>query len=1294
MSEQRKPVRSHAETIPKPKKRLAYSIALALLLFAVIPVSVMGLIGYLRARSLLQEQVAAQIHGIAQGQISTLEKSVRTKEIRLSRIRNRPDFFTAAEKLLQTPSAAHTKTLQENFDIVNQPDGEPLLDAFFLISPSGTVYAASNPNWRGVSLTKSPDYPYLNQEGSVTLCNLSQIQPNRCAIFSVKSLRSKTTGKDLGFLVGVTSPLTIEKFLSKPSYFNSSIAAYLISTDQVFAGIDSYTKKLTAITPSPQQENAILSLRESEADRGDEIYRLAEFQNQEGVVVVAQSNKIEAVQSEMIVEMPREVAFGRLSSLKPFTIYLFLGTLLVIASSFWVASNRITKPLGALTKVTREFASGNWDIRASEERDNEIGELARTFNSMAAELSAYYRSLEYKVDERTEYIHTASEVAQSIVATFNLDELLEKTARLIAEKLNYYHVGIFMLEDSGKTARLKAAHGPAAEKMLAEEHRLDADDSSIVGWVAANNRPHTASDVTKDPIYLKNKLLPDTRAEVAIPISIGNTVLGVLDVQSIHPNAFDDATTAVLVTLSNQLATTVQNVGFFEASDINLHELDRLYRASREIAQEQSKEGVLKVLRRTFQDSPFSTVIFTPNKNRTAIYAVSDPDYPPSYFSLPEEIALPLENIIADHNELEKILDLEENRSLPEIFLDIPKKIGCSVISLLPVTQNNQLAALIMTGARHKEHLTETAIQPYIHFADMVTITLDKIHAFETTKRRLSEMEAISITNQATAAAQDLDSLYPALHEQVRQVLGDYPFIIALYDEVSNTINIPYFYEAGKVRKLESFPLGEGLTSIIIRTGQPLMLTDNAEKRAAALGAKMVGAPAKSWLGSPLQVQGKVIGAIIIQDTEHEHSFDENTLRFINTLALQVSGAIYNIQLLDYSRQRAIQLESAAEIARDISGSLQLDELLSNAVTMIRERFNFYHASIFLIDPLGEYAVIREATGEAGAQLKRNGHKLGVGSKSIVGYVASRGENLVIEDTTKDATYYANPLLTETRSEAAIPLKVRERILGVLDVQSVNPYAFPKDILQTLNIIADQLAVAVINTELFAETQEHLSQHRLLHHITTSAASGTTLEESLRGAVQGLQVTLGGDRVSILLLDKEKKTLVVGAAVGYSDEDIASIKIPLGKGITGWAAESQKLLRVDNTQTDPRYIPISTNTRSELAIPLTFGKEVLGVLNVESEQIAAYNEHDEEMLGTLAGSLAAIIANARLLQRVRHQAERERMLYEITSKIRRSTNIQTILSTTADELTKAVGAQRAQVKIALDKTSETEKKYG
>jgi sigma-B regulation protein RsbU (phosphoserine phosphatase) len=224
------------------------------------------------------------------------------------------------------------------------------------------------------------------------------------------------------------------------------------------------------------------------------------------------------------------------------------------------------------------------------------------------------------------------------------------------------------------------------------------------------------------------------------------------------------------------------------------------------------------------------------------------------------------------------------------------------------------------------------------------------------------------------------------------------------------------------------------------------------------------------------------------------------------------------------------------------------------------------------------------------------------------------------------------------------------------------------------------MAIAVVNSELFSETQEHLSQHRLLHHITTTAASGTTLEEALESAVNGLQVTLGGDRVSILLANREKNILEAKASTGYAEE-VAKVEVPIGSGVTGWVAAHKRPLRIKNVAEDPRYILVSSNTRSELAIPLVYRNEILGVLNVESELVDAYTENDEEMLGTLGGSLAAIIANARLLEQIRVQADHDRLIYEATSKIRRSTDIQSIMATTASELIRLTGARHAKIKI-------------
>lgn len=689
----------------------------------------------------------------------------------------------------------------------------------------------------------------------------------------------------------------------------------------------------------------------------------------------------------------------------------------------------------------------------------------------------------------------------------------------------------------------------------------------------------------------------------------------------------------------------------------------------------------------------FVTVYFTVDGDRLHLAHYSDPQSRDTQSTVPRAAELSLYDIESHLKNGPIRLNLQGASTLPPSLVVYPHQLGCETAAYVPILQDGHLHGLLLIGARAGQDLNEDVINSFARTIQLTINVMERklpLHQ-QMSGRQSKEIDALNTLAANAAAVNDSHAFYTAIHEQIRLVVGDYGIVIALYDQKTNSINIPYLWEEGKFSSIDTFPLGEGLTSILIRTREPLMLVEDTEKRSIAMGAKVAGRAAKSWLGVPMVARGEAIGAIIIQDLEKEHSFDDDDLRFVMAVANQISGALYNVRLLDESRRSALQFETAAEIARDISSSLNLDELLQKAVNLIRNRFNFYHAGVFLKDLADEYIVIREATGDAGAQLKRTGYKLGIGSKSVIGFVAGRGEVLVVNDTARDATYHFNPLLPDTRSEAAIPLKIGERIVGVLDVQSQETYAFSEDNLRTLQILADQLAVAVVNTELFAETQEHLAQHRLLHHITTTAASGTTLEEALQSAVNGLQVTLGGDRVSILLVDRETKVLVVRAAVGYANE-VYDMRIPIGEGITGWAAAHRRTLRVNNVLQDTRYVEGSPNTRSEIAIPLVYRSELLGVLNVESEQLSAYAESDEELLGTLGGSLAAIIANARLLEQIRAQVERERILFEITDKIRRTTDMETILTTTVSELTRAVGANRAKIKVGVQPPNTNQKK--
>lgn len=176
-------------------------------------------------------------------------------------------------------------------------------------------------------------------------------------------------------------------------------------------------------------------------------------------------------------------------------------------------------------------------------------------------------------------------------------------------------------------------------------------------------------------------------------------------------------------------------------------------------------------------------------------------------------------------------------------------------------------------------------------------------------------------------------------------------------------------------------------------------------------------------------------------------------------------------------------LATSAEIGRLVTSTLDMDTLFSRTVNLIRDRFGFYHAGIFIIEETGFNAVLRSATGKAGEEMLNRGHTLQVGSRSIVGSSSAKGEPLIVNDTGADSIHRPNPLLPDTRSEAAIPLRIGKRIIGILDIQSTQVNAFSTDDVNVLQTLADQIAVAIDNARSYELAQEAIAEMRELDQL-------------------------------------------------------------------------------------------------------------------------------------------------------------------------------------------------------------------
>jgi signal transduction histidine kinase/putative methionine-R-sulfoxide reductase with GAF domain len=376
--------------------------------------------------------------------------------------------------------------------------------------------------------------------------------------------------------------------------------------------------------------------------------------------------------------------------------------------------------------------------------------------------------------------------------------------------------------------------------------------------------------------------------------------------------------------------------------------------------------------------------------------------------------------------------------------------------------------------------------------------------------------------------------------------------------------------------------------------------------------------------------------------------------------------------------RRAMQIQVAAEVARDAAVAHDVDNLVKRAVELIRSRFGFYHAGIFLLDETREYAVLKAATGEAGEQMLANGHRLKAGEVGIVGYVAGSGLPRIALDVGQDAVHFYNPLLPETRSEMALPLKINNIVMGVLDVQSKIPGAFEPDDIAVLQTLADQIGSAFEAAHLLDATRRQIQELIVLQKVATAGAEAASEHILIDTATRVIGSTLSPDNYGIILLDQ--KTGLLHANPSYQQRNnITQIPIPLGSGVCGLVALHGSLLRIADVTQDPAYLAVDAEIRAQLCVPLKAGSGVLGVINTESLRPNAFSADDERLLSTLAGQLATAIEKTRLLEETQRQVHELGLFLQASSAVSTSLDLETVLSASVRQITSALGAEACSI---------------
>jgi GAF domain-containing protein/HAMP domain-containing protein len=286
------------------------------------------------------------------------------------------------------------------------------------------------------------------------------------------------------------------------------------------------------------------------------------------VTVFGSYRFIPELQAALLAEVERSQALAAYRQAQWIAILIAVFSALASMVVGLFISRRISRPIQALTISAQRIGSGELNTEVVElRRQDEIGVLARAFHQMQNELVALYGKLEQRVADRTKALETVAEVGNTASTILEADRLLQEVVNLSKERFGFYHAHIYLLNDAGDTLVLKSGVGEVGRQMVAEGRSIPLNrEQSLVARAARERKGVTVNDVTQAPDFLPNPLLPDTRSELAVPMVVGEQVIGVFDVQSDVIGRFTEADIAVQTTLAAQVASAVQNARSYGAA--------------------------------------------------------------------------------------------------------------------------------------------------------------------------------------------------------------------------------------------------------------------------------------------------------------------------------------------------------------------------------------------------------------------------------------------------------------------------------------------------------------------------------------------------------------------------------------------------------------------------------------------------------------------------------------------------------------------------------------------------------
>jgi len=576
---------------------------------------------------------------------------------------------------------------------------------------------------------------------------------------------------------------------------------------------------------------------------------------------------------------------------------------------------------------------------------------------------------------------------------------------------------------------------------------------------------------------------------------------------------------------------------------------------------------------------------------------------------------------------------------------------------VVPLIVGDQSRGAIALADMEREHaFSDSDVRLLQTLANSMSVALENARLFDETQRLLKETEQrnaelaiINSVQAALAAELNIQGIYDAVGDKIRNIFNKADVGIRIYDPETGMVHYPYTYEKGKRLEIDSSPLSDrGFAGHVVRTRETIVVNENMAEAVKKYGSSLLPGTQmeKSLIMVPLVAGDQARGVIRLMDMEHEHAFSDSDVRLLQTLANSMSVALENARLFDETQRRTRETAALAEVGRDISSTLDVATVMDRIARHAKDLLNADNSAIFLPDEGGQSYRAIVAVGDMAPVIQSTVIDVGTG---IIGAIVQSGRAEFINDTGSDPRAIQIPGTDKKENERMMvaPLLAGQTVKGAMAVWRTKGQPFGASELEFLVGLSLQATVAIENARLFAESQQRAAELATVNTVSQQLAGKLDLAALLELVGEQIRTVFKADVAYVALLDTASG--IINFPYQYGDK---LVPLKYGEGLTSRIIQSGKPLIInrekDRLSLDLGPKVFGRQALSYLGVPILVGGSCQGAISVQSTQTeGVYVADDERLLSTIAANVGVALQNARLFNETKEALEQQTATAEV-----------------------------------------------